>query len=211
MLSTVAMTTTLYLVRHAQSLPLRHQPEPEWSLSPTGTAQADGLAPVLAPLGITRLYSSPYQRCRDTLAPFATTRGLPITVHDGLRERRIAGEWVTDFRDVWQRSWADFSYTLDGGESSWSCRARITAAIDEIARRHSGETLALSSHGAALALFLHFVEPTFGIREASALRTPELLKVTHHAGRYTWHRTFVPGAAFDTLATDYRLTPGIVA
>jgi 2,3-bisphosphoglycerate-dependent phosphoglycerate mutase len=203
--------TTLYLVRHAQSVPLMQQPEPEWRLSSIGTAQADGLVPVLTALGITRIYTSPYQRCRDTLAPFATARGLELQVHDGLRERRIAGQWVTDLRDVWQRSWADFSYTLDGGECSWTCRARIAAAVDEIVARHPGETIALGSHGAAIALFLHFVDATFGIRDASAIRTPELVKVTHRNGGYTWHRDFAPGAAFDALATDFRQTPGIVA
>lgn len=205
------MTTTLYLVRHAQSLPVMQQPEPEWRLSPTGTAQAKGLVPVLTALEIARVYTSPYERCRDTLAPFATSRGLEPQIHDGLRERRIAGQWVPDFRDVWQRSWADFSYALEGGECSWTCRARIVAAIDEIVARHPGETLALGSHGAAIALFLHFVEPTFGIREASALRTPEIVKVTQSEGRYSWVRDFSAGKAFDALATDFCQTPGIVA
>lgn len=205
------MLTTLYLVRHAQSLPLIHQPEPEWRLSSTGTAQAEGLVPVLTPLNVTRIYTSPYRRCRDTLAPFAAARGIEVQVHEGLRERRIAGQWVPDFRDVWQRSWADFSYTLEGGECSWTCRARVVAAIDEIVARHPGETLALGSHGAAIALFLHFVEPTFGIAEASALRTPEIVKVSHRQGRYLWARDFSAGDALDALATDYRHTPGIVA
>lgn len=188
-----------------------HQPEPDWALSPAGEAQATGLVPALAPLGITRIYTSPYRRCRDTLVPFADACGLEIAVHEGLRERRIAGQWVPDFREVWRRSWEDFSFALDGGECSWTCRARIAAAVDELVHRHPGETLALGSHGNALALFLHFVEPAFGVHDASAIRTPEILKVTHSDGRYHWRRDFHAGAGFEVLATDFRLTPGIVA
>jgi len=205
------MTTTFYLVRHAQSLPLVHQPEPDWLLSPTGVQQARGLVPILAALGVRRVYSSPYLRCRETVRPFAETHGLELTPHEGLRERRIAGQWVPDFRDGWRRSWADFSYALEGGESSWACRARIGAAAEEIAQRHRGETLALSSHGNAIGLFMHYVDASFGIEHASALRTPEIVKVTHRGGAFAWERTFAAGEAFDRLATDFRLTPGIVA
>lgn len=205
------MTTTLYLVRHAQSLPSMHQPEPDWTLSSTGEAQAAGMVPVLAALGITRIYSSPYRRCVATLAPFAKHRGVEVAVHEGLRERRIAGQWVSDFREIWQRSWEDFSFALEGGECSWTCRARIAAAVAELVGRHPGETLALGSHGNAIALFLHFVEPAFGVHDASAIRTPEIVQVTHQNGRYRWHRDFRAGDAFEALATDFRLTPGIVA
>lgn len=208
---TPLMLTTLYLVRHAQSLPLANQAEADWALSPTGEAQAEGLAPVLATLGVTHLYSSPYRRCRDTLAPFARLAGLEVRPHPGLRERRIAGQWQTDFREVWQRSWEDFSFALEGGECSWTCRTRIAAAVEELVAKHPGETLALGSHGNAIALFLHFVESSFGRREASAIRTPEIVRVTHRQDRYAWDRTFSAGEAFEALATDFRLTPGIVA
>ena len=205
------MATTLYLVRHAQSLPLAEQPESDWRLSPTGEAQAGGLVPILAGLGVRRVYSSPYHRCRETLAPFSAAHGIELVPHEGLRERRIATQWMADFRDVWRRSWEDFSFALDGGESSWTCRERIAAAVGEIARRHPDETLALGSHGNAIGLFMHYVDPAFGIKEASELRTPEILKVVHANGRLSWEKTFCAGEAFEQLATDFRLTPGIVA
>ena len=203
--------TTLYLIRHAQSRPHPDQTEADWPLSEVGEAQARGLADVLRPLGIQRLYCSPYRRCRDTLAPFAAEAGLAVISDDGLRERRIAGVWMSDFRDVWRRSWQDFSYALEGGESSWACRERVAAAAEAIAARHPGETIGLGSHGNAIGLLLNYVDPAFGLREASGLRTPEIVKVGRRGGRFFWDRTFAAGAAFDELATDFRATPGVVA
>lgn len=203
--------TTLYLVRHAQSLPLPHVAEEEWALSPTGEEQALALVPVMRALGIARVYSSPFRRCRATLAPFAAEAGLAVALHDGLRERRLSAGWIGDFRDVWQRSWADFSYQLEGGECSWTCRERVAVAVAEIAARHPGETIAIGSHGYAIGLFLHSLEPAFGLAQASALRTPELLRVTWADGRGEWDRGFSGGAEFDRIATDFRRTPGIVA
>lgn len=205
------MATTVYLVRHAQSQPRYLQPECDWELSPTGQRQARALVAILSPLGIEHAYTSPYRRCRDTLAPFAQARGLALEVHDGLRERRLSDEWIQDFREVWQRSWADFSYALAGGECSWTCLRRIASAVEEIVARHPGGTIAVASHGNALGLFLHHVDASCGVIEASALRTPEIVQVTHDGSRFSWNRDFSAGAAFDALATDFRLTPGIVA
>jgi 2,3-bisphosphoglycerate-dependent phosphoglycerate mutase len=203
--------TTLYLIRHAQSLPHPAQAEPDWPLSALGEDQARGLVAALQSLGIRRLYSSPYRRCRDTLAPFAGAAGLTVTIDAGLRERRIAAVWISDFRDVWRRSWGDFSYALEGGESSWTCRERITAAAEAIIARHPGETIGLGSHGNAIGLFMNYVDPAFGLPESTRIRTPEILKVVQHGGKLSWDRAFSAGAAFDELATDFRATPGVIA
>jgi len=203
--------TTLYLIRHAQALPLPGQDEPDWALSPVGERQARALVPVLAGLGLQRLYCSPYRRCRDTLAPYARHAGIDVAVDDGLRERRIAGAWLNDFRDFWRRSWADFAYALDGGESSQLCRDRIAAAVTRIAARHPSETIGLGSHGNSIGLFMNFVDPAFGVREASDIRTPDILKVVQAGDGFTWQRDFAAGPEFDELATDFRETPGFLA
>jgi len=203
--------TTLYLIRHAQSLPQADQPEPDWPLSAAGEAQARGLGAVLPPLGIQRLYCSPYRRCRDTLGPFARAAGLEVVLDEGLRERRIAGGWISDFREVWRRSWEDLDYALEGGETSRVCQQRMVATVAAIVARHPGETLGLGSHGNAIALFLSHVDPAFGLVEATRIRTPEISKVVHSAGRYAWERDFSAGPRFEALATDFRETPGVVA
>jgi 2,3-bisphosphoglycerate-dependent phosphoglycerate mutase len=203
--------TTIYLIRHAQSQPHPEVPEADWPLSAVGEEQAKGLVAVLRPLGIRRIYSSPFRRCRDTLAPFAQATGLDLALHAGLRERRIAGQWISDFREVWWRSWADFEFALPGGESSTTCRDRMAAAVGELVARHPGETLALGSHGNAIALFMNYVDATVGMQEASAVRTPEIVKIAQRHGTFVWERAFSAGAEFDRLATDFRKTPGVVA
>jgi 2,3-bisphosphoglycerate-dependent phosphoglycerate mutase len=205
------VTTTLFLIRHAQSLPLQEQAEPDWALSPIGEQQARGLVPVLNALGIQRLYSSPYRRSRETLAPFARAAGLTVTLDEDLRERHLAAGWIGDFRELWHRSWEDFAYALEGGETSWACRARVAAAVEAIVARHPGETIGLGSHGNAIALFLNYVDPAFGMVEASRVRTPEITKVMHTGGRFAWEREFNAGPEFEALATDFRQTPGVVA
>jgi bisphosphoglycerate-dependent phosphoglycerate mutase len=83
---------TFYLVRHAQSLPNKSQYFSEWPLSPIGLRQAEQLAELLAPLEITRVFSSPFLRSVQTAKPFADRHGIPITLVDDLRERLITLE-----------------------------------------------------------------------------------------------------------------------
>ena len=87
----------------------------------------------------------------------------------------------------------------------------MTAAIDRIVAAHRGRTIVVGSHGNALALFVAGFTPGYGIEQASALRTPELLHVTHGPDGYRYHADFVQPEGFGLLATDYRETPGITA
>lgn len=203
--------TVLYLIRHAQSHPKPDLEEADWPLSELGQRQARGIVPLLRPLGIGRLYCSPYKRCRDTLGPFAADRGLEVALDPGLRERKVVPGWCLDFTEVWRRSWEDFSYAVEGCESSWTCRSRMAAAVEAIVARHPGETLGLGSHGNAIALFLHYADPSVNITDAERIRNPDILRVEHAEGRFRWDRSFSAGKELDLLATDFRDTPGVTA
>lgn len=80
---------TIYLVRHANA-----GSRAKWSggddalrpLVPQGRYQAADLVTVLGELGITRILSSPYRRCIETVAPLAAALGLPVEIDDALAE-----------------------------------------------------------------------------------------------------------------------------
>jgi 8-oxo-dGTP diphosphatase len=70
----------LYLLRHADAGDKRRWPGPDAlrPLSPAGRRQADALVARLRGHPIARILSSPAVRCRDTVAPLARQRGLPL-------------------------------------------------------------------------------------------------------------------------------------
>src|SRR5512133_2642124 len=114
---------TLYLVRHAQSMPKRSQPFSEWPLSPRGARQAEHLAELLGPLGIKHVFSSPFVRSLHTAKPFAKKEGLQVIVVDDLRERLITSQGELPSNEVWCRSWVDFNFSLAGCETSLAAQA----------------------------------------------------------------------------------------
>jgi phosphohistidine phosphatase SixA len=78
----------VYLVRHAKAGD-RHEYEGrdrDRPLTRAGRAQADALARLLDGEPVSRLLSSPYARCRQTLEPLAARAHLPIEDCDDLAE-----------------------------------------------------------------------------------------------------------------------------
>ena len=79
---------TTYLVRHA-SAGLRNDADPsdeDRPLDDTGIVQASKLTSWLRHEPIDTIVSSPYLRCRQTVAPLAEALGIEVTISEALSE-----------------------------------------------------------------------------------------------------------------------------
>ena len=184
------MSTTVYLIRHAQSQPSADVHTAQWPLSNRGQVQAERLAGPLATLGIERLYSSPYARCLQTLEPFARRNRLPVTKIDDLREMLIVNEPVDDFGVVWRQVWEDFGYAWPGCESAAQAQARFVAAVTSIAQQSRERTIGVGAHGMVIGLFLNDLDPEFGREGAEEIMNPDAIRIVTKDGRFEWDRSF---------------------
>ena len=75
-----------YVVRHAEAGKRGTVADEQRPLSRRGREQADAIATALADAGITRLYSSAYVRCVETLEPLGALTGLKVRTRDALAE-----------------------------------------------------------------------------------------------------------------------------
>ena len=180
------MTTTVYLLRHAESQPSPDVPLVDWPLNQFGRQQALDLVPQLLQLDIKAIYSSPFPRARDTVAPFAIASGFPTRIDEDLRERKLTDNATPDFRETVRKTWSDFDYSPPGGESSAACQRRIVAAVESIANLNDGSTVLIVSHGNAISLYLNNAEPTFGFDGWAAMRTPDLFRVEVSGDSHVW-------------------------
>lgn len=203
---TINMETYLYLVRHAQSNPSVTLEESKWPLSALGRTQAQALVEMLAPLGISKMSSSPYLRCVETIRPFADKFGIEMTSRDGLREHLLTKGIIEGFFDVWKRSWDDFSFALPGCETAFSAQARIMAEIQGIVNKEPGKVLGISSHGNVIGLFLNHLDASFHRAQTQQMKNPDVFKVVHRGGCFEWDRAFVlPG--LEKISTNHADSP----
>lgn len=86
----------IHLVRHAKagSRPDWGQPDELRALTDAGRVQAEALAGKLAPFEVTRILSSRYARCTQTVEPLAVTLGLRVEEEPALAEE-------ADLDDAW--------------------------------------------------------------------------------------------------------------
>jgi broad specificity phosphatase PhoE len=152
-------TTRLLLVRHGETLANREyryigvKDEP---LSSHGQAQAQQLAQAVAIFPVAAVYSSPLQRAYQTAIPIAERHALEALKADALRECHF-GTWEGLSRaEVLARSPEDAHHLQEcerdmamappAGESFADMQKRVCAAVSQLARAHSTQTIVLVSH-----------------------------------------------------------------
>ena len=159
--------TTILFIRHGQidaNVKKHWHGSTDSSLNAVGEQQAIKLGAVFQSTytRLDALYSSPLKRTLATAEPVADANDLVTRPLSGVREYSI-GEWeglsyesLAREQDFFARLQADETFAPQGGESPPIVRDRMLASLVEILDRHPGETVAVVSHGAAMAiLFAH--------------------------------------------------------
>lgn len=176
------MTTTIYLVRHAEPNYNNHD-DVTRELTEQGLKDSLKVTAFLKDKGIDKIYSSPFKRAQDTVKDLADTLNLPIVLENDFRERRIDSVWIPDFNSFAQKQWQDFSYKLSDGESLSQVQNRNISALETLITVHPNQTLAIGSHGTALSTIVNYYQPLFDYSAFSQIKHlfPFIVKMTFTA------------------------------
>ncbi len=163
------MTTTVYLLRHAEMSANVPGYDPDGAvarpgeflygafqdaaLTPRGQRQAELAAARLAACPLVGVYASPYRRAVMTAEAVARPHGVPVMTDEALVERGF-GEWdgltavQIEKRDPPGVPLFDSSSTFapPGGESLQVVVERAYPALLQVAHRHAGGAVAIVSH-----------------------------------------------------------------
>ena len=155
----------LLLIRHGESEPASiDTPFPlvdgrsDPALSPEGREQAQQVAARLAAAGIGAIYVTTLRRTAETAAPLAAGLGLAPVVEAGLREVGL-GDWegglfrkmVAEGHPTAMQMWAQETFeVIPGAEPSGEFADRVREALTRIAAAHSGQRVAIFTHGGVI-------------------------------------------------------------
>lgn len=156
------MATEVLVIRHAETfgnVEGRFCGHSETELTPLGVLQAKALGERLRGQQFDHAYSSDLSRALDTARHALAHHHQPIEplLDPRLREMYY-GDWeslpYTELNKTQAeqlRAWfTGKSFSPPGGESLQDVRDRTAAAIRELVSKHSGERLAVFSHGQAI-------------------------------------------------------------
>ena len=121
---------------------------------------AQELAEHLSSLQLAAVYSSPITRCRQTVAPLATSRGLRVRSVKDLEEADY-GVWLgRPLRSAYKlKAWGRLMasparFRFPEGETLREVQSRAVAAVEQLAAAHKGEAIAVGSHADVIRVIL---------------------------------------------------------
>lgn len=174
------MTTRLMLIRHGQTAwnaEHRWQGHADVPLSDAGLAQAHALAGRLRDSSVDALYSSDLMRAAQTATVLGDVWGVAPRYEPAWRERDVGVFSGLTHREILERypyAWADMrSGRLNppDGEEAMAFHHRVTTAYEQLLATHTGETVAIVSHGGTIAtLVAHVLGLQPGDKRAFTLR-----------------------------------------
>lgn len=187
--------TTLYLIRHGEAegnIFRRLQGQFDAMITPNGRKQIEALAKRFAPITIDAVYASDLTRTCTTAGAIYKPKGLPL--HRDARFRELGcGVWENQPFGWLQRidpernrafSKDPKNWSVEGSEPFLTYTGRFLEAMEEVARRHEGQTVAIFSHGMVMRGVmqrLFFPEKdNLGHSENTAVT-----KLTYENGTYT--------------------------
>ena len=196
--------TRILAIRHGETTwnqDKRLQGQLDIPLNERGHWQAARAAEALREEAVAAVYSSDLERAHQTARAIAAAQGLEVRAHAGLRERHFGvfqGKTWTELEveapeaaRAWRERLPEFA--PEGGETLLQLRARIEAALNEIAARHPGEQIVVVAHGGVLdmvyrwATRLELQAPRTWLVENAAINrllwTPEGLSLVGWADR----------------------------
>lgn len=157
--------TEIYLIRHAQAEGNRyHMMQGHWDggVTSLGRRQIEELAERFRGITLSAVYASDLYRAILTAGAAARWQDLPVTPLTALREINV-GPWEGRFfgdlqwerPDEIRRFISDPDHwSLEGAETYADVTARAYPALEEIARRHEGQVVAVCSHGITIRCLL---------------------------------------------------------
>ncbi len=153
----------LYFLRHGQSEANLRGIHGGWldcDLTETGRAQAAHAAPLLQKISFEKIYSSDLPRALQTAqlaCPGADIQQTPL-----LREINVGavmGMTPAACKEKWGEHYANaramIDFTYFSGENSAQVGQRMRAFLDEVARKHTGNVLAVSHNHAINTVLNH--------------------------------------------------------
>ncbi|OZQ62962.1 histidine phosphatase family protein [Paenibacillus sp. VTT E-133280] len=175
------MATFIYMVRHGESPKLPGGTERSRGLTAKGEADARKITEKLRFEGIEVFYSSPYLRAIHTITGLAQELGAEIQSIEDLREIHfLDGNRIMPDQQLYPllaTMFADTDFVPVGGESIHACQKRSVSVLQDILKQHSGQKVAIGTHGAVMTLMMNYFDAKYDLDFLLQTTKPDIYKM----------------------------------
>ncbi|MBH0159215.1 histidine phosphatase family protein [Fictibacillus sp. 26RED30] len=173
------MSTTVYMVRHGDSP--KEGNERTRGLTEKGYEDARRVTELLRDKKIDVVVSSPYLRSILTVEQVALHTGKEVMVMEDLRERVFSssGNRLDDkeLGPLLEKSFADFTFYFENGESNAACQKRAVLVLKELLRTYQDKNMVIGTHGAVMTLMMNYFNSSFDIEFLYSTTKPDIYRL----------------------------------
>jgi len=173
------MSTTVYMVRHGDSP--KEGNERTRGLTEKGYEDAQRLAELLRDKEIDVVVSSPYLRSILTVEQVALHTGKEVMVIEDLRERVFSSSDNRlddkELGPLLEKSFEDFTFSLEGGESNAACQKRAVQVLKELLHTYQDKNMVIGTHGAVMTLMMNYFNPSFDLEFLYSTTKPDIYRL----------------------------------
>lgn len=175
----------VFLVRHANPVMPGTEGYTEISrpLTAIGLENATVLAQSLeSEQEIVAIYSSPMRRAVQTVEPIALAWGLEVVQIPDLVEHSLSIEPIDHWQEILKRSWLDFDFSLEGGETMRQTQTRGLRVLEQLVKQHPRGDVVIGGHGTIFSLILHGLRQPVDCTFHLAMPMPALYQLEFEGG-----------------------------
>ncbi|WP_314592226.1 histidine phosphatase family protein [Paenibacillus terrigena] len=185
------MSTIFYLVRHAK----KEKGIGDVAISSEGILQAQATARHFREMPITKIFSRPLKRAKETALIIAKESNTTIFENNHLRERTnwgdIPGQTFEEFVNIWEQCTQDRDFSPPAGDSARVAGERLSSCLIELAMEHTQDSILIVTHGGLITDFLVNViseeelrkrHPNFIMEQSSLIKECSITKVNCEDG-----------------------------
>ncbi|WP_137791606.1 histidine phosphatase family protein [Bacillus sp. E(2018)] len=192
------MSTKVYMVRHGDSP--KEGNERTRGLTEKGYQDAQRVAELLRDKEIDVVVSSPYLRSILTVEQVALHTGKEVMVMEDLRERVFSssGNRLDDkeLGPLLEKSFEDFTFYLENGESNAACQKRAVLVLKELLRTYQDKNMVIGTHGAVMTLMMNYFDSSFDLDFLYSTTKPDIYRLAFNdeelvSVERVWDKTIV--------------------
>ncbi|URZ87869.1 histidine phosphatase family protein [Floricoccus penangensis] len=175
------MSTTVYIVRHAQSVKDQGS-ESTRPLSNEGVIASKKLVHYFLDKNIKQVISSPYTRAVQTVKPLAKKLNLNIEIIGDLRECEfVADNQILSDSEVYplvEKMFADENFSQAGAESFSQCQSRAFKTFYTLLGDYQNSNIVLCSHGFLIMSLCNYFDKSYDFESLKKSSKPDLYELT---------------------------------
>ncbi|MCY9663134.1 histidine phosphatase family protein [Paenibacillus chondroitinus] len=188
------MSTDFYLVRHA----IKEKDVGDVPISVEGLEQANVTAKYLEYFPISRIFSSPLKRAKQTAQIIGKAAKIPIDEDIRLRERAnwgdLPGQTFEEFVAMWNQCTRERDFLPPIGDSARMAGERLSSCLIGLSAQYPNESIVIVTHG---GLITDFMLNEFSQDELNNTHTNFITEQSNLIGECSITRISCDGRAFN--------------